>query len=83
MFMSRHQNVGQSNNIKTAIASFENVAKFRHLGTTARNQNYSHRNIKSRSNSGNACYHLIPYILSSRPILENVRVKMCTLYTVH
>jgi hypothetical protein len=34
MIMSRYPNSGQNQNIRTANESFENVAKFRYLGTT-------------------------------------------------
>jgi hypothetical protein len=37
MLLSRHQNAGQNRYIKTANRCFENVAKFRHLGTTITN----------------------------------------------
>jgi hypothetical protein len=37
--LSHHQNVGQNHDIKIVKRSFENVAQFRHLGTTATNQN--------------------------------------------
>jgi hypothetical protein len=39
MLLSRHQNAGQSHDIKIANKCFENVAKFRYLGTTITNQN--------------------------------------------
>jgi hypothetical protein len=42
MLLSRHQNAGQTHNIKTANASFENVAQFKYLGTTVTNQNLIH-----------------------------------------
>jgi len=37
MIMSRHPNSGQKQNIRIANESFENVAKFKYLGTTLTN----------------------------------------------
>jgi hypothetical protein len=39
MLLSRHQNAGQNYDIKLANRCFENVAKFRYLGTTITNEN--------------------------------------------
>jgi hypothetical protein len=39
MIMPRHPNSGQNQNIRIANESFENVAKFKYLGTTLTNQN--------------------------------------------
>jgi hypothetical protein len=36
MLLSRHQNVGQSWDIKTAKRSFENVSQFKYFGMTKR-----------------------------------------------
>jgi hypothetical protein len=38
MLLSRHQNVGQNWDIKTANRSFENVSQFKYLGATVTNQ---------------------------------------------
>jgi hypothetical protein len=58
MLLSRHQNAGQSYDIKLANGCFENVAKLRYLRTTMTNRNLIQEGIKRRLNSGNACYHL-------------------------
>jgi hypothetical protein len=55
MLMSHSQKTGQKYSIKTANRSFEDVAKFKYLGTTLTDQNYMHDEIKSRLNLGNAC----------------------------
>jgi archaellum component FlaC len=71
MIMSRYQNSGQNQNIRIANESFENVEKFKYLGTTLTNQDDIHDEIKSRLNSGNACYYLVQNLLSSRLISKN------------
>jgi hypothetical protein len=48
VIMSGHPNSGQNQNIRTANKSFENVAKFKYLGTTLTNQNDIRDEIKSR-----------------------------------
>jgi hypothetical protein len=68
MIMSFHPNSGQNQNIRIANESFENVTKFKHLGTTLTNQNDIHDEIKSRLNSGNVCYYSVQNLLSSRLI---------------
>jgi hypothetical protein len=70
VLMSRHQNAGQSHNIERASRSCENVAKFKHQGTTV-TINLIHHGIKSRFNSGNACYHSIQNLLFSHLLSKN------------
>jgi hypothetical protein len=59
MIMSRHQNAEQSHNLLISNKFFENVAEFKYLGTILANQNDIHKEIKSRLNSGKACYDSI------------------------
>jgi hypothetical protein len=47
-----------------------------YLGTTLTDQNCIHEEIKSRLNSGNACYHSVQSLLSSRLLSRNVKVKI-------
>jgi hypothetical protein len=58
MLMSRKE-AGQKHGIKIANRFFEEVTEFRYLGTTLTDQNYMQEEIKSRLNSGNACYHSV------------------------
>jgi hypothetical protein len=68
MIMSRYPNSGQNQNVRIANELLENVAKFKYLGKTLTNENDIHDEIKSRLNSGNACYYSVQNLLSSRLI---------------
>jgi hypothetical protein len=74
--MSCHPNSGQNQNIRIANESFEKVAKFKYVGTTLTNQNDIRDEIKSRLNSGNACYYSVQNLLSSRLISKNLKIKI-------
>jgi sorting nexin-29 len=76
MLMSRNQKIRQKYSIKMVNRSLEDVAKFRYLGTTITDQNFMEEEIKSRLNSGNACYHSVQSLLSSRLVSRNVKVKI-------
>jgi hypothetical protein len=73
-FMSRHQNARQNRNIKIANRYFENAARFRYLRTVS-NHNLIHEEIKSRLNSGNACYRLVQNLSSSRLLSKNLKIR--------
>jgi hypothetical protein len=66
---------GRNNRINIAKRSFEGVAKFTYLETILTDQNCMNKEIKSRLNSGNACYHWVQSLLSSRLLSRNVKVK--------
>jgi hypothetical protein len=74
--MSCSQKTGQKYSIKTANRSFEDVAKFKYLGTTLTDQNHMHEEIKSRLNLRNACYHSVQSLLSSRLLSRNLKIKI-------
>jgi len=76
MVVSRHQNAGQNHNLLIANKLFENVAKFKRLGTTAINHNNIHEEIKRRLHSGNACYRPIQSLLSSLLISHYLKFKI-------
>jgi hypothetical protein len=59
ILVSCSRKIGQKHSIKKANRSFEDVAKFKYFGTTLTDQNGMHEEIKSRRNSGNACYHSV------------------------
>jgi hypothetical protein len=74
MVMSRNQNAGQNHNIKIDSKAFERMEEFKYLGTTRTNRNSIHEEIKSRLKLGNACYHSVQKVLSSRLLSENQRL---------
>jgi hypothetical protein len=76
MLVSRSQMTRQNYSTKVANRFFEDVAKFDYLGTTLTDQNHMHEEIKSRLNSGNACYHSVQSLLSSRLLSRNLKVKI-------
>jgi hypothetical protein len=76
MFLSRHQNAEQNHDIKITNRSFENGAQFRYLGTTVANQILIQEELKKRLNSGNACYYSVQYLLSSRLLSKNMKIRI-------
>jgi hypothetical protein len=76
VLLSRHQNAGQNHDMKIANRCFENVAQFRCLGSIVINQNLIEEEIKRTWNSGNACYHSVQNLLSSRLLSKNVKIRI-------
>jgi hypothetical protein len=75
MLISRKKK-GQKHSIEMANRSFEGVAKIKYLRTTLTDQNRIQEYIKSRLNLGNACYHSLQSLLSSRLLSRNVKLKI-------
>jgi hypothetical protein len=75
--MSRCQKAGQRQSIKIANRSLKVWLRSNtYLGKTLTDQNYMQEEIKSRRNSGNACYHSVQSLLSSLLPSRNVKVKI-------
>jgi len=65
MAMSRVQNAGKSHNMKSDNISFESVEEVKYLATTITNKNSIQEDIKSKLETGNACYNSVRTLLSS------------------
>jgi hypothetical protein len=74
--MSHSQKRRQKHGINIVNRPVEDVAKFKYLGTTQTDQNYVHEEIKSRVNSGNACYHSVQRLQSSRLLSVFLKFKV-------
>jgi len=57
-------------------STFERVEEFKYLGKHLTNQNSIAEEIKSRLRSGNACYHSVQNLLSSRLLSKNLKIKI-------
>jgi len=68
MVMTRDQNAERSHRIKSDNSSFKMMEEFKYLGTNLTNQKSTQEEIKSRLNSGNACFLSVQNLLSSFPI---------------
>jgi hypothetical protein len=77
MLLSHQQNGSQNQDIKRANRLFENVSQFKYLGTTVTNKNLIQEEFKRRLNSGNACYHSVQNLPSSRLLSKNLKIRIC------
>ena len=76
VIMSQDQNTGRIHSVRMDNSTFERVEEFKYLGTTLTNQNSIAEEIKSRLSSGNACYHSVQNLLSSRLLSKNLKIKI-------
>ena len=52
------------------------MEEFKYLGTTLTDQNSIQEEIKGRWKLGNACYHSVQNLLSSRLLSKNLKIKI-------
>jgi len=57
-------------------STFEMVEEFKYLRTTLTHQNSIPEEIKSSLRLGNACYHSVQNLLSSRLLSKNLKIKI-------
>ena len=76
MVMSRDQNAGRNHSVIINNSTFERMEEFKYLGTTLTHQNFIPEEIKSRLRLGNACYHSVQNLLSSRLLSRNLKIKV-------
>jgi hypothetical protein len=71
--MSRDQNAGRIQHLKTDDNYFEGVEEFKYLGTTLTNQNAFEDEIKRKFISRNDCFHSAQNILFSTFLSKNIQ----------
>jgi hypothetical protein len=76
MVMSRDRNARRGDSVKIDNSSIERVEEFKYLGTMLTDQNSIQAEIKSRLKLGNACYHSVQNLLSSRLFSKNLKIKI-------
>jgi len=76
MVMSRDQNAGRIHSVNFDNSTIEMVEEFKYLGTTLTNQNSIAEEIKNRLRLGNACYHSVQNLLSSRLLSKHLKTKI-------
>ena len=74
--MFRDQNAGRIQSVRTDNSTFDRVEGFKYLGTNLTNKNSVAEEIKSRLRSGNACYHSMQNLLSSKLLSKNLKIKI-------
>jgi hypothetical protein len=77
MLRAPYQKAGQRHCLNKANSGFEDVVTLKYLGTILTDQKCMLEEIKSRLNSGNASYHSVQSLLSSRLLSRNVKVDIC------
>ena len=58
------------------VNPFEGVEEFKYLATTLTNQNFIQVEVRNRLSLGNACYHSVQKLLSSRLLSKYLKIKI-------
>jgi hypothetical protein len=74
--MYRERNAGRDDSVKIDNSSIERVEEFIYLGTMLTDQNSIQEEIKCRLKLGNAWYHSVQNLLSSRLLSKNLKIKI-------
>jgi len=62
--------------VRIDSSTFDRVEEFKYLGTNLTNQNSILEEINIILKSGNACYHSVQNLLSSRLLFKNLKIKI-------
>jgi len=73
--MYRDHTAGWIHSVRTDNSTFEKVEEFKYSGTTLTKKNSIAEEIKGRLKKGNACYHLVHNLLSSKLLSKNLKIK--------
>jgi len=76
MVRSRDQNAGRIHSERIDNSTFERMEEYKYLGTTLTNQSSIPEEIKRILKSGNACYHSVQNLLSSRLLSKNLKINI-------
>jgi len=76
MVLSRDQDARRSHSMKMDNSSFERVEEFKYLGRTLTYKNSIQEEVKSRLNSGIACYLSVQNRLSFLLLSKNTKIKI-------
>ena len=76
MVKAREGNAGRGHSVKIDNSAIERVEEFKYLGVTLTDQNSIQEEIKRRLKLGNACYHSVQNLLSSRLLSKNLKIKI-------
>jgi hypothetical protein len=76
MVMSRNRNAGRGHTVKIDNSSTERVEEFKYLGRPLIDQTSIQGEIKTRLKLGNACYHSVQNLLSSRLLSKTLNIMI-------